>query len=192
MTDETLDTYRKAVERVYQANAEDSPHDFALAAGASPKVLKQAAEAIGAALDTQLASVWAMANGSDNAPLLMDGDHLASYALLSITEAIAEREHFRQRAPQYSSDGNVEENEPRDGRVGAGWFSEGWLPFASSAGGLMLILDHQPNGSGKGGQVIGYAHDPDELFFVADSLSELLSISRGQIEADPLEFLEIF
>ena len=37
MADETLDTYRKALERVYQANAKDSPHDFALAAGASPK-----------------------------------------------------------------------------------------------------------------------------------------------------------
>ncbi len=192
MTDKTLDTYLKAVERVYRANAQDCPHDFVLAPGASPKALKLAAETIGRTLDTQLSSVWAIANGSNDAPLLMDGDHLASYALLSITEGIAEREYFRQRAPQYSSDGNVDENTPRDGRVGAGWFSEGWLPFASNAGGLVLILDHQPNGSGNGGQVIGYAHDSDELFFVADSLSDLLSISLGQIEADPLEFLGLF
>jgi len=53
-------------------------------------------------------------------------------------------------------------------------------------------FDRTPLGTGKPGQIIAYSHDPDEIYFVADALADLLPISLASIEEDPLEFLCVF
>ncbi len=186
-----LTTYLKVVRTIYGEHAEDNPHEFTLNKRASVSSLKKAKGQLGVPLNQQLEALWSIANGSDGAPLFHDGQRLAGYALLSIQQAFEERSFFEQRASQY--DGEIESDEPRDPRVGDGWFSDGWLPFAAIEGGaLQLLIDHQPLGTGKPGQVIGYSHDPDEMVFIADSIADLLPISLKAIQDDPLEFLGIY
>ena len=38
-----------------------------------------------------------------------------------------------------------------------------------------LMLDFDPDAAGKKGQIICYIHDPDRIFYVTSSISDLIS-----------------
>lgn len=181
-----IETYFRAIAQVYAEHGEESPHSFQLRPGATREELGRASSAIGTELDARLRALWEHANGSDGAPVVHDGELLFGYALLSIDEALSMRSAFERRAPQY------EPSSDRDPRVGKGWFSTGWLPFAAEHDHAVLLVDHTPLGSGAAGQVIRYVHDPDRIEHVADSITELLEESLEAIQEDPLELLGVF
>ncbi len=58
-------------------------------------------------------------------------------------------------------------------------FHKSWIPFASMAGGsLYLMLDFDPTEAGTYGQIIMYVHDPDFVYYVTSSFTELLRMSN--------------
>lgn len=184
-----LQVYLDDVRRIYERHGAQSPFKLSLERKARDSDLRKAEKALAQPLDAALAALWSITSGSSGAPLLHDGELLCSYALIAPTQAILERELYRKRAHDYDE----HEDKDRDERVGRGWYSEGWLPFAEiEGGGVQLLIDHRPLGSGKPGQVIRYRHDPDEIDFVATSLLDLLPVSLRAIQQDPDEFLCIF
>ena len=195
--DEKIAKYLVGVEKVYASDGAESEYTFELAKGASDGDFEKVRAALGRDLDPWLEVFWHQANGSRGNPVLCDGELLASYSLLSMKDALKERRSFEVRAPQYEGtvqyDRTVESDEPRDKRIGEGWFSPGWLPFASAAAGSMVLLvDHAPQGKGRAGQILRFVHDPDRIEFVASSLGALLPKSLKAIKSDPEEFLCIF
>ena len=44
------------------------------------------------------------------------------------------------------------------------------------------MLDFDPNTEGKEGQIIGYIHDPDEVIYAAESLTELIKGIMDEVE----------
>lgn len=185
-----IQSYLDAVKAVYEANKADNPHRLRMRHPAKRRLLAQVEKTIGTPLNAELRTLWEQFDGSGGAPFFHDERYLFSYEFLSVSESLDHRSCFEKRAPQY--DGTFECTEPRDVRVGDGWFSSGWLPFAAEYDHAVLLVDHRPLGTGIPGQVIRYVHDPDRIEFVCDSVAELLPVSIKAIRADPLEFLGIY
>lgn len=179
--------YLVAIEKIYRQHEVD----WSSRAGASESALVAAERTLGFALDPGLRAAWRASDGSDEErSLLVRPDYLTSYALLSVEDALAAREGMRRRADRYA---DYLDPEPRDPRVRAGWFHDGWLPFASFGGAtLLLIQDYAPAAAGQVGQIIAYVHDPDEIAYVAAGFGDLLTRSLRDIRADPEEFLQLF
>jgi cell wall assembly regulator SMI1 len=115
---------------------------------------------------------------------------LTGYDFLPLVAALGERDGLRRRAPNY--EGYVETG-ARDRRIRPGWFHDGWPPFAGFGGGtLLLIQDYSPAAPGNVGQIIAFAHDPDEISYVATDFQNFLRASLPSINRDPQEFLGIF
>jgi hypothetical protein len=141
------------------------------------------------ALDPVLTALWRSANGGpEYAPVFARPGYSTGYDFLSTAEAVALRGRLRTRAPQY---GGYIDPSPRDARIRAGWYHPGWLPFASFGGGtLILLVDGSPAERGRKGQVIAYAHDPDQMSYVAGSMGELLEVSGKWFAEEGEEILE--
>lgn len=203
--------YLKAIESIYAAHAAESKFSFELDPPADARALDAVERELGTPLDPQLRQLWLTTHSSHGAPLFEDGRFLNAYALLSTTEALDERACLQQRRESRARRAHLSPKEPpvragrmiahvptgppryeADPRVGVGWYSPGWLPFALEETGVGLIVDHAPLGTGYPGQVLRYAPGEEEILFVASSIADLLPASRRQIELDPLEFLSIF
>lgn len=58
-----------------------------------------------------------------------------------------------------------------------------WIPFAQLGGGsLYLMLDYDPASNGKAGQIIAFIHDPDFIYYIAESFTELLKNSNENLQ----------
>lgn len=62
----------------------------------------------------------------------------------------------------------------KDDRIKPYLFNKRWIPFAKYCDSCFLMFDFDPNKGGKEGQVICYIHDPDEVIYVASSITELV------------------
>jgi len=143
---------------------------------------------IGQALPRDLRAAWRATDGIGNQQTVFARPgRLTGYEFLSVAGALEAREGLRERAPTYAG---YREPQTRDQRIRAGWFHQGWLPFAEFGGGtLLLIVDLVPSGTGKSGQIIAFTHDPDEIEHIAPSFANLLENSMKAIEADSEELL---
>lgn len=158
--------------------------------GADEATLASAESALGFALEASLRGIWRHANGEGSgwATVFARPGYFTGYSLLSVAEALAEREGMRQRSPRYAG---YEDPRPRDPRVAPGWFQEGWLPFASFGGAtLLLLVDASPGPGGRSGQVISFTHDPDAMGYVAASMEEFLAGSLQMLQDNLEEFIE--
>ena len=54
------------------------------------------------------------------------------------------------------------------------FFNKKWLPFAQYCDSCYLMLDFDPDREGQEGQVICYIHDPDQVIYAAESLTNLI------------------
>ena len=157
------------------------------APGCSPQEISAAETRLGLPLRLGLGAAWLASNGSGRDPLFLQPTVLETYAFLSLADAFDRHENFRWIASNYEG---YEDPEPRDAHIQAGWFLNGWLPFADfSKGTLMLMMDFAPSESGNVGQVIAFTHDPDEISYVAQDFPTFLRLSLQAIEKDPEEFL---
>ncbi len=143
---------------------------------------------LGQALPRDLRAAWRATDGIGNQQTVFARPgRLTGYEFLSVAGALEAREGLRERAPTYAG---YREPQTRDPRIRAGWFQEGWLPFAEFGGGtLLLIVDLVPSGTGKSGQIIAFTHDPDEIEHIAPSFANLLKNSMKAIKADSEELL---
>jgi cell wall assembly regulator SMI1 len=155
---------------------------------ASVAKLQAVERKLGLALPRDLRTAWRATDGIGNRQTVFARPgRLTGYDFLSVAGAIEARERLRQRAPTYAG---YREPQTRDARIRAGWFNEGWLPFAEFGGGtLLLIVDLVPNSTGKSGQIIAFTHDPDEIEYIAPSFATLLENSMKAIKADSDELL---
>lgn len=175
-----LDAYLTRLRKVYEAEGVE----LRLKRGATPAQIVKYERSLGFKLSSALKELWQTANGS-RAPVFARADVLCGYDLMTIEGSRKARAWSRARSTTYS---DYEQEEPRDRRIQPAWHDDGWVPFADFGGGSMTLMeDHAPTRAGKAGQIIGYVHDPDEIVYVADSLSKLLPESIEAIEDDPYE-----
>ncbi len=80
---------------------------------------------------------------------------------------------------------------PRDPRIQPDVSSHpGWFPLGRvQLGATSVMYDDAPTPLGRKGQIISFEHDPDEVFFVADSFVDYLRVSNDLLES---EWQELF
>jgi DNA invertase Pin-like site-specific DNA recombinase/cell wall assembly regulator SMI1 len=134
-----------------------------------------------------LIEAYRVHDGSGRASIFAKHGFYSSWALMPINRVFDRMLTFPTRALAYAE--YDDRAEDRDQRIHSGWFLDGWVPFAENPDGSMLFLDFDPDNDGTQGQVIGYRHDPDEMFFAADSFEHLLKDSKAAFAEDGDEIL---
>ncbi len=108
-----------------------------------------------------------------------EGEHIEPFYLFSIEEIIEEKDSFYDEDELMSDYYDEEEISEVDCRIKPYLKNRNWIPFAALAGGsLNLLLDYDPTDKGKEGQIISYIHDPDFIYYVADTFTEMLEKSN--------------
>ncbi|EHL13049.1 hypothetical protein HMPREF9629_00349 [Peptoanaerobacter stomatis] len=100
------------------------------------------------------------------------------FCLMSLQEIEKTKEYFQNRYALLTEFTDYFTNEDidnmKDDRIKPYLFNKRWIPFAKYCDSCFLMLDFDPNKGGKEGQVICYIHDPDEVIYVASSITELV------------------
>ncbi|WP_128103911.1 SMI1/KNR4 family protein [Paenibacillus sp. DCT19] len=84
----------------------------------------------------------------------------------------------------------AEEMSKLDARIKPYLFQKKWVTFGMLGGGsLYLMFDFDPTAEGTYGQIIMYKHDPDFIYYVAGTFTELLEQSNKNLRAlDAIEY----
>lgn len=112
------------------------------------------------------------------------------FYLMSLDEMEKTKSFFCERdelLAQYYSEEEIRELAPE---IKPYLFYRKWFPFATMAGGsLYLMLDLDPADQGTYGQIISYVHDPDFVYYVAGSFTDLLRESNRNLSLmDEIEY----
>lgn len=108
-------------------------------------------------------------------PVAVD-DMKMSFCLMSMKEIDETKKYFQDRDTLLSDYLTPQEiEEMRDKRIKPYLFNKKWFPFAECCNCCYLMLDFDPDAAGKKGQIICYIHDPDRIFYVTSSISDLIS-----------------
>jgi cell wall assembly regulator SMI1 len=179
----TFADYLKQLDALFEAQG----YDMDLRPPASRAQLTALEASLGFPVDPALRDAWRLADGSrEGIPLFTRHGYLDNFDFLSVDQVLEERRSWEAMARRYEG---YAEPGPRDGRIAAGWFLPGWVPFARFGGGeLILMQDHAPSGQGRAGQILAFVHDPDTMEYVAGNFDEFLQGSLETILDDPDEF----
>ncbi|MFF9511035.1 SMI1/KNR4 family protein [Streptomyces sp. NPDC014724] len=179
-----FNTYREVLAEIYLA----SEGRLELSPSASMAELRSFENDLGFPLDPGLRAAWLEADGGPTwMPVFARPGYLSGYGFLSIEAATERRRSMKRNAPRYA---DYVGPQPRDPRIRAGWFNDGWLPFAELGGGAgILMQDYCPTQEGTPGQIIAYVHDPDEVSYVAPGFEDLLEESIAEISTYPEEYI---
>jgi len=154
--------------------------DYQGISGASEEELLAFEERLGIRLPSDFKELYSYKNGSKYfsiLPCVIDQRELP-FSLMSLQEMESCKKYFQNRDalltdfPDYFSNQDLENM--RDSRIKPYLFNKKWLPFAQYCDSCYLMLDFDPDREGQEGQVICYIHDPDEIIYVAESLTELI------------------
>lgn len=154
--------------------------DFQNISGASEEELQAFEERLGIRLPSDFKELYSYKNGSKYfsiLPCVIDQRELP-FSLMSLQEMENCKKYFQNRDalltdfPDYFSRQDLENM--RDSRIKPYLFNKKWLPFAQYCDSCYLMLDFDPDREGQEGQIICYIHDPDEIIYVAESLTELI------------------
>lgn len=154
--------------------------DYQNISGASEEELQAFEERLGIRLPSDFKELYSYKNGSKYfsiLPCVIDQRELP-FSLMSLQEMENCKKYFQNRDalltdfPDYFS--NQELENMRDSRIKPYLFNKKWLPFAQYCDSCYLMLDFDPDREGQEGQIICYIHDPDEIIYVAESLTELI------------------
>jgi cell wall assembly regulator SMI1 len=133
--------------------------------GASKKAIAAVEADVGFTFDDDLKALYTLSNGSQGDRwFAVNSDELKPLAFLSIEDAL-------QSWSLHDSVIHDDEGENRDARILPGYLAHRlWFPFAEVNGGLTSVrYDADPSPAGKYGQIIVYQHDPDAIYYVAES-----------------------
>lgn len=112
-------------------------------------------------------------------------DSCIPFTLLSFDDIRDTKKFFCDRDNLMSEYYSDEEISKLDSRIKPYLFNKRWFPFAQVVGGsLYLMLDFDPTEHGTVGQVIFYVHDPDFVYFIAPTFSDLLQDTIQNLEDD--------
>ena len=150
--------------------------DYQRISGASEEELQAFEEIFG----SDFRELYSYKNGSKYfsiLPCVIDQRELP-FSLMSLQEMESCKKYFQNRDalltdfPDYFSNQDLENM--RDSRIKPYLFNKKWLPFAQYCDSCYLMLDFDPDREGQEGQIICYIHDPDQVIYVAESLTNLI------------------
>ena len=154
--------------------------DYQRISGASEEELQAFEKRLGIRLTSDFKELYSYKNGSKYfsiLPCVIDQRELP-FSLMSLQEMESCKKYFQNRDaqltdfPDYFSNQDLENM--RDSRIKPYLFNKKWLPFAQYCDSCYLMLDFDPDREGQEGQIICYIHDPDEIIYVAENLTELI------------------
>ncbi|MGM1046825.1 MAG: SMI1/KNR4 family protein [Bacillota bacterium] len=168
----------------------DLHRSYKLRKGASEESLDQFEKKFGVKLPDDFRGFYGLKDGSGYAfHILYPGDEqdeeFTPFYLMSLEEMEETKSYFCERDERLDEYYSKEEISKLDPEIKPFLFHKRWFPFASMAGGsLYLMLDFDPAESGDYGQVIVYVHDPDFIYYVAKSFTELLKESNHNLKTN--------
>ena len=148
--------------------------------GASDKELQTFEEIFGIRLPSDFKELYSYKDGSKYLsilPCVIDQRDL-TFSLMSLQEIETCKKYFQNRDalltefPDYFSSQDLENM--HDSRIKPYLFNKKWLPFAQYCDSCYLMLDFDPDQEGQEGQIICYIHDPDQVIYAAESLTNLI------------------
>lgn len=141
--------------------------------------IKEIEKMTGIKLTNDMKDFFMLMNGSNYEDVaLVKSDQLSPVHFLSIEEIMDYYDNDTDRVVD-CYDASEEELEALDKRIQPYLRHKHWLPIASFNGGSTLVyFDADPTDKGVYGQIIVYQHDPDYIYYVAESITEFLSISN--------------
>lgn len=112
------------------------------------------------------------------------------FYMMSLDEIRETKQYFCERDEKLSEYYSAEEISKLDPEIKPYLFHKPWIPFATMAGGsLYLMLDFDPSEQGSYGQIIMYVHDPDFVYYITDTFTNLLKDSNRNLEImDEIEY----
>ncbi len=139
-------------------------------------------EKFGIKMPEDMKELYHYKNGSQWFYLLFPNDKYNrdfNCRLLSLEEIEEQKEYFQNKdvlcTEVYS---NKEDSslldEMEDSRVKPYLQNKKWFPFAEMSEGICLMMDFDPKDEGDYGQIICYIHDPDEIVYVAKTITEIV------------------
>ena len=167
--------------------------DYEEIAGAGDEEIRHFEEHFQIALPSDIKELYRYKNGSGFFCVLpvCIGEREMAFSLMSLQEIEHIKEYFQNRDvlltdfPDFFSPVDIEAM--HDDRLCPYLFHRKWIPFAQYCDSCYLMLDFAPGEAGVDGQIICYIHDPDEVVYVASSLSNLIVDIREEILSEANE-----
>ena len=154
--------------------------DYREIEGASEEEISAFEEKFGITLPEDVKELYRYKNGSKYLsilPCVIDERDMA-FCLMSLQDVEHTKKYFQNRdalLTEFSKHFTSEDIEKmKDSRIKPYLFNKKWIPFAEYCDSCFLMLDFDPDKEGKVGQIICYIHDPDEVIYVAESLTKLI------------------
>ena len=163
--------------------------DYKEILGATEEEISAFEEKFGITLPEDVKELYRYKNGSkffSILPCVIDKRDMA-FNLMSIQAMEKSKGYFQNKDalltdfPDYFTKEDIERM--KDERIKPYLFNKKWFPFAEYCDSCYLMLDFDPGKEGKEGQIICYIHDPDEVIYAAESLTELVENIMEEIES---------
>lgn len=155
--------------------------DYQEIAGASEEDMVSFEEKFGITLPDEVKELYRYKNGSKYLsilPCVIDEREMA-FCLMSLAEMENIKNYFQNRdalLTEFTEHFTSEDlDKMRNSKIKPYLFNKKWIPFAQYCDSCYLMLDFDPDKEGKEGQIICYIHDPDEVIYVAEGITELIS-----------------
>jgi len=162
--------------------------DYQEIEGASEEEISAFEKKFGITLPEGVKELYRYKNGSKYLSILpcaIDEREMA-FNLMSLDAIEKAKKYFQNRDalltefPKHFTSEDIEKM--KDSRIKPYLFNKKWIPFAEYCDSCFLMLDFDPDKEGKEGQIICYIHDPDEVIYVAESLTELIKGIMDEVE----------
>ena len=162
--------------------------DYVEICGATDEEIKNFEEKFGISMPEDVKELYRYKNGSKFFALFpcIIGERDMAFNLMSLEQVEKSKEYFQNKDalltdfPDYFTKEDIERM--KDERIKPYLFNKKWFPFAEYCDSCYLMLDFNPGKEGKEGQIICYIHDPDEVIYAAESLTELVDGIIEEIE----------
>ena len=162
--------------------------DYEEICGATDEDIKNFEEKFGISLPEDVKELYRYKNGSKFFALFpcIIGERDMAFNLMSLEQVEKSKGYFQNKDalltdyPDYFTKEDIERM--KDERIKPYLFNKKWFPFAEYCDSCYLMLDFAPGKGGQEGQIICYIHDPDEVIYAAESLTELVDGIIEEIE----------
>ena len=163
--------------------------DYEEICGATDEEIKSFEEKFGISLPEDVKELYRYKNGSKFFALFpcIIGERDMAFNLMSLEQVEKSKGYFQNKDalltdfPDYFTKEDIERM--KDERIKPYLFNKKWFPFAEYCDSCYLMFDFDPGVEGKEGQIICYIHDPDEVIYAAESLTELVENIMEEIES---------
>ncbi len=160
--------------------AESYLDDYREIAGASDEEIRAFEKKFNITLPHEIKDLYSYKNGSKFFSILpsLVGQREMAFSLMSLQAIERSKEYFQNKDsllsdfPDYFTSEDIEAM--KDSRIKPYLFNKSWFPFAEYCDTCYLMLDFDPGQDGKEGQIICYIHDPDEIVYVSERITDLL------------------